>query len=252
METERFEDKIKQQLQAREIAPSAGSWEKLSDKLDSTQEKKRPVAFWMGIAASIIGGILILSLVFNNSTPSGSPKMVDMPKDEVKIEKTPAESSKEIFTEVQKEAEQVAISENTDELAIPKNNERTSLVKNRGEIVGLDNKALLKEQKISTSIEPTTDKLLDLTINDALANVLAQTKNGETVTDAEVNMLLAEAAAKISQEQYKTDVAVGKVNPEELLQDVEFEMDNSFRDKIFEMLKEGYSKARTAVANRNY
>lgn len=245
----RFEDKIKE-LQAREIAPTSGSWDKLSASLDAKQEKKKPLIFWMGIAATIIGGILILSLVFNNTTPSNSPEIVDVPKEKVNSDKDMELPSKEIFTDKQEVAE-VAISENIEEL-VPENNERTSSIKNREKIVVLNNKALHKSQKVNIAVTSNNDKILELSINDALANVLAKTKNVATVTDAEVNELLAEAASKISQERYKTDYAVGKVNAEDLLQDVEFEMDNSFRDRIFEILKEGYSRARTAVANRNY
>jgi len=72
------------------------------------------------------------------------------------------------------------------------------------------------------------------------------------VTDAEVDKLLEEAARRISLERYSKNYAAGKIDPQDLLLDVEFELDNSFRDKIFDMLKEGYSKAKTAVANRNY
>ncbi|CAM4106651.1 hypothetical protein [Gillisia hiemivivida] len=257
MGTERFEDKIKRQLRDREIAPSAGSWDKLSAKLDETQQKKKPFVLWMGIAASIIGGILILSLVFNNTSPSDSPEMVDVHKEAVKLEENPVETSEEIFTQTQDEVEQVATSEVKKEQITPRSNPTVTPVNqlhqnNREAIAVIDNKSLLNQNSLGISIETTTDKILDLKLNDALTNVIANVENRATVTDAEVNKLLAEAAAKISRERYKTDFAVGKVNPQELLQDVEFEMDNSFRDKIFEILKEGYSKARTAVANRNY
>jgi hypothetical protein len=257
MGTERFEDKIKRQLQNREISPSAGSWDKLSAKLDTPQERKRPFVLWMGIAASIIGGILILSMVFNSSTISDSPEIVDVPKEEVKLKETPVEASEEIFTQTKGEVVQVAISEEEKEPATPKSNLIVTPVKlsqqnKRKAVAAVDNKSLLKEQTLITPITPASDKILDLTLNDALASVLTQTKNGQAVTDAEVNKLLADAASKISKERYKSDYAVGKVDPQDLLQDVEFEMDNSFRDKIFEMLKEGYSKAKNAVANRNY
>jgi hypothetical protein len=200
---------------------------------------------------------LILSLVFNSSTISDSPEIVDVPKEEVKLKETPVETSEEIFTQAKGEAVKVAISEEEKEPATPKSNFIVTPVKSsqqnkREAVAAVDNKSLLKEQTLITPITPTTDKILDLTLNDALASVLTQTKNGQAVTDAEVNKLLADAASKISEEHYKTDYAVGKVNPQDLLLDVEFELDNSFRDKIFEMLKEGYSKAKNAVANRNY
>ncbi len=257
MGTERFEDKIKRQLRDREITPSAGSWGKLSAKLDATQEKKRPITFWMGIAASIIGGILILSLVFNNLTPSDTPEIVDAPKEEIELDKTPKEFSEEIFTEIQEEVERVAALEVLEDSKTSKLN---SIVapgevadQNNSDVLAvMDNTSLLKVQTLKKPSKVTSDKILDVKLIDAVTSVLTQTENGETVTDAQVNKLLAEAAAKISKERYKTDFAVGKINPQDLLLDVEFEMDNSFRDKIFEILKEGYSKARTAVANRNY
>ncbi|WP_010228911.1 hypothetical protein [Gillisia marina] len=257
METERFEDKIRRQLQDREITPSAGSWDKLSAKLDTTQDKKKPFAFWMGIAASIIGGILILSLAFNNATPSDAPQIVDIPTEKVEAEKTPKEISNEILIETEKEPTQLATSEAKNRPVTPNKKSIVALEKdiqqnNREAVAIIDNESLLKRQSIITSSEITNDNILDLKLTDALTGVITQTENGQTVTDEEINKLLAEAAAKISQDRYKSDFAVGKINAQDLLQDVEFEMDNSFRDKIFEMLKEGYSKAKTAVANRNY
>ena len=258
METERFEDNIKRQLQAREITPSAGSWDKLSAKLEASQEKKKPLAFWMGIAASIIGGVLILSLVFNNSSPLDSPEIVDGPKEELKREDPFRETSEEIYNPTQEETVRVAAKEEVEEEQVAhKSNTSVPPVqnippKNREAVASIEDKAILKEPTIISSSQLPEDAVLDVTLTNALANVFNQTQNGETITDAEVNKLLAEAAAKITRERYKTDFAVGKVNSQDLLRDVEFEMDNSFRDKIFEMLKEGYSKAKTAVANRNY
>ena len=257
MGTERFGDKIKQKLLDREITPSADSWDKLSARLDETQQKKKPIVLWMGIAASIIGGILILSLVFNTSNIADSPTIVDVPKEEVKKKEIPVDTSEEIIIQTQDEVEQVATSEGKKEQIPPRTEPTFTPGKkftpnNREAIAVLDNQSLQNQKMTDISIEPTSNKLLDKKLQNALTGVIASVENNTTITDAEVNKLLAEAAAKISKEQYKSDFAVGKVNAEDLLQDVEFEMDNSFRDKIFDILKEGYSKARTAVANRNY
>jgi len=43
----------------------------------------------------------------------------------------------------------------------------------------------------------------------------------------------------------------GKVDAMALLIEVEDEIDQSFRDRIFKKLKDGLFKARTAIANRN-
>jgi len=259
METERFEDKIKRQMLDREIAPSAGSWDKLSERLDATQEKKRPFILWMGIAATIIGGILILSLVFNNSIPSDSQEVVNTPKDEIKLEETAVETSKEIFIKNQKEKKQFASEKVEDVKRVARTPRSKGVVEEklssqgiREAIAVIDNAILLKEQNVISPTVVSSDKILDVKLNDALASVITQTINGQAVTDAEVNTLLAEAARRISQERYSKDYATGKVDPQDLLLEAEFELENSFRDKIFDMLKEGYSKAKTAVANRNY
>ena len=59
------------------------------------------------------------------------------------------------------------------------------------------------------------------------------------------------AAARISMEK-PVYITGETVDADSLLWDVEMEMDQSFREKVFDIMKEGYLKARTAVANRNY
>ena len=80
--------------------------------------------------------------------------------------------------------------------------------------------------------------------------VVAEVKPGATpVSDLEVDALLYAAMAELEQE--RAAYAVQPVNADELLQEVEYELDQNFRQKVFEVLKEGFSKAKTAVANRN-
>tara|TARA_R100001369_G_scaffold954_4_gene3156 strand:+ start:26638 stop:27411 length:774 start_codon:yes stop_codon:yes gene_type:complete len=257
METERFEDKIKRQMLDREITPSAGSWDKLSASLDVQEKKKKPFVLWMGIAASIISGILVLSLVFNNSNPSALPQIVNTPKEEVKIEKAPIETSEEIFAETIKEEQQVAVSEEKRESINPGINKNSALENpiqqnNREAVAAIDNSSILNDKSAAEKNLASDNEILNLKLNNALNHVIAQTIKENVVTDAEVDRLLEEAAKKISQERYSKNYATGKVDPQDLLLDAEFELDNSFRDKIFDLLKEGYSKAKTAVANRNY
>ena len=69
------------------------------------------------------------------------------------------------------------------------------------------------------------------------------------ITDAEIDSLL-----RAAQQELFTDKILnseGKVDAMALLTEVEEELDDSFRDQIFEALKQGYLKVRTAVADRN-
>jgi hypothetical protein len=69
------------------------------------------------------------------------------------------------------------------------------------------------------------------------------------VTDAELDSLLRNAQEAIVREQlFNTDKTVNAIA---LLTEVEDELDQSFRTQIFQSLKTGFLKVRTAVADRN-
>ena len=75
-----------------------------------------------------------------------------------------------------------------------------------------------------------------------------ESKNTE-VTDTEIDSLLRQAQREILE-----DKIFGKDNTVDaiaLLADVEKELDKSFRDEIFDALKDGFIKVRTAVADRD-
>ena len=82
-----------------------------------------------------------------------------------------------------------------------------------------------------------------------LAAVLHLENESIQVTDAEVDSLLRVAQFDILKEKVFQDN--GKVDAMALLIEVEDEIDQSFRDRIFKKLKDGLFKARTAIANRN-
>jgi cytoskeletal protein RodZ len=68
METNNFDNKIKNQLEQRTIEPSAKSWEQLRSKLDKKDKKLVPIFWWTTIAATFVGGVLLISFLFNSST----------------------------------------------------------------------------------------------------------------------------------------------------------------------------------------
>ena len=71
-----------------------------------------------------------------------------------------------------------------------------------------------------------------------------------TVSDSEIESLLQLAQKKLAINKIlvekKTTVDAGS-----LLQDVETDLDESFRDKIFNRIVSGYNTVATAVAERN-
>lgn len=104
-------------------------------------------------------------------------------------------------------------------------------------------------ENISEEVVAEVD--LSLKVQELLASISkAEKKSGKRITESEVDALLAEAVKEISKntpEKYSGNF----VDAENLLADVEYDVDQSFRKEVFEFLKEEFKKARTAVATRN-
>ena len=77
MQENNFDKKIREQLERREINPSLNSWDKLNAQLDDKETKSTKKYWWLGIAASFLAGILLTSLVFNDSYVKVTPKVVN-------------------------------------------------------------------------------------------------------------------------------------------------------------------------------
>ena len=93
------------------------------------------------------------------------------------------------------------------------------------------------------------DPLLDDKVNEVLNQVILMEEDKIAVTDAEVDSLLRNAQRELITNNQFTDQY--GVNAADLLAGVEEELDQSFRDQVFEKLKQGFVKVRTAVADRN-
>ncbi|MDO1499629.1 hypothetical protein Q2T40_05710 [Winogradskyella maritima] len=63
----KFEENMKETLEKRTMSPSPELWSKLADRLDEDEKKNRkPVYWWLGIAASV-AVLIMLSIGFFNS-----------------------------------------------------------------------------------------------------------------------------------------------------------------------------------------
>ncbi len=240
----KFEEYIKEKLEAREIAPSADAWHKLADQLGASQKPKSSGYLWYGVAASAIGVLLVSVLYFSsrNQTVTTKVQVVDVAKEAPK---------KIIISEPIVAPFEVEIEE-SDKVELIVANEKAT-VKNQP--IGLK-KQILQIHKVETMSNEiqvaikTSDEVIATKVLEVLAQVEALENKSEVVTDAEVDSLLRQA----QQELFANRVFNkhnNTVDAMALLTEVEDELDQSFRDKIFENLKNGFIKVRTAVANRN-
>jgi len=78
----KFEEHIKDKLKEREIKPTASAWDKISNNLEDSTEKKEKSFYWRGIAASFIG-ILIVSIFYftrEEEKTISDPQVVEIPE----------------------------------------------------------------------------------------------------------------------------------------------------------------------------
>src|SRR5690606_38633788 len=110
--------------------------------------------------------------------------------------------------------------------------------------------------KNSTFAEASIDKKLEETVTNSVVESpspeteLAQKDNQErtknTVTD--IDSLLKKAQQNLAKNTHNKNKTI---DAQALLQDVEEDIEASFRDKVFETLITGYKKVKTAVVERN-
>jgi len=243
----KFEKDFSEKLNKRKIEPKAGNWEELSARLNSEEKSKRPIFWWIGIAATIVGGILIFSILFNKPI-SETPEIVNTPEEEIlkeKIEPQQISFEKPASKEVAKpEKASVKPVENIFSKKEPVANTQLTSMGKPQETPKTENNhtqkdpELMKETKISGIPE------------EVIAEASSKANKTGEITDAEVDALLAEALTKIKGDKIAKSVSEN-IDAKSLLLGVELEMEQSIREKVFDVLKEGYFKARTAVVNRN-
>ena len=254
----KFENDLKDKLEQRKLQPSADAWRNLQKRLDVDQNKKSNKDFWwFAIAASFVG-ILIVSSVFFNKDQSDTIKPTLVNTEEQQVPK----ANEKFVLQIKKETEIVVENPNTKK---DKPVTKKSLTKKASESNSqLQQKALIKgetkaivvqsESKINTretAVKPMGKlSFEDIKIQEVVAQVEALKKANLTVSDAEINALLDQAQKEISLHKLYNETTK-KVDANALLEDVEADLEQSFRDRAFKAIKSGYKYVKTAVVERN-
>ena len=256
----KFEEQLKDKLEQRTIEPSSNTWQKLSDKLDANESKKNNKGFWyLGIAASIVGIILITNLFNKGNINIVEPTIVNTnnnysePININSEDKIVTKDKKMLFNETEKAASE-NITRETHKKQLNKkpalkqklNKEQHKLILNKtDEMVVAKN---LKETSKEAIIKPLSFE--DKKANEVVAQIQTMQQSRE-VTNAEIDALLNAAQREISfKKLYNENTKTIDANA--LLLSVENDIEElSFRTRVFEMLKTGYNEVKTVVANRN-
>jgi hypothetical protein len=241
----KFEKQLKEQLQNREIKPSESAWDRISQQLEVSRTPKSIRFQWYAIAAGFIAILFVSVLNFTREEPLIVPEteITDVKKDAIPLNSLPEVSPEEMLlrdnrtmdAEVEEEKSILNISKKNSNKAL-----RDALASSK------DKEANMK--KVASPFN-TSEELIDTKIAEIVAQVEMLEKTYSTVTDAEIDLLLRGAQRQILEDKiFRGDKSVDAMA---LLADVEDELDRSFRDQIFDALKDGFLKVRTAVADRN-
>lgn len=250
-----FEENIKDKLNRRTILPSQESWSKLSGKLEK-KEKKSTRKFWlMGVAASFLIGVFLTSLLFKAAK-------IDIEKQQV-VEETKL-IEKEKIVPVSSE-----IIQEQELMPLVKNNDLVEVTDSPKALKSTEQKSIKtsakKDQSTATvaSETPTTTKTeitekeqqlfivqeIDKKAQQVVDQVKELSENRE-VTDAEIDELIRKAQLEIRTRSIFEEQK-NKVNAQALLQDVEADLDQSFRERIFIAIENGFSQVKSAVSFMN-
>lgn len=255
----KFEEQLKDKLEKRNLSPSADGWTKLSERLDAEEQKsKNPWFWWMGIAASLIIMLAIAVQTFGSKDIEDiTPQLVEDESIENKIEELQPNLNNT-------KAVELAVEDNhskKDEV----NNEANEQPKIINYKSVTNKKPKAKSQLAAASINEKTNaeeynkekKEQPILIHqpeikeNAVAKTIKEFKGeNRTVTDREVDSLLKLASKELFKDKLQKET-IKTVDANTLLQDVEEEMGQSFRSKVFDALKDSYETVKTAVAERN-
>jgi len=274
MEPGKIEEQIRKRLEERSIAPSASAWDRLEQRLGKERKTPKPGRGWWYAVAAVFTGAVILLAVFN--TNETSLELVDADKgfEELKEPKAvlPVDQSAVEISSVPVRTEEPEQRRPRQEVREVKTQEVVkrspaapvaSRMADKKESNPLDESVELEvtaittteevdqSNKVKASNKSAADKaFFERKVGDVVVQVQAMEQRGE-VTAGEVDRLLLEAQRELSGRRILNSTS-GKVDPRVLLSEVESELEQSFREKVFEALGQGFKKIRTAVVERNY
>jgi hypothetical protein len=238
MEPNNFDNNVQQKFNSREIEPSAQAWDRLDAMLTVAEEKKQPKNyFWLKIAASFLlfSGMGYVFFQQNQELEVSQPtnevvKTIETPTNEV---------------ENSNDAAIIISPETQNELAIATPKTTNSVTKK----VSKPNDNSVYKSKLDSYLAITEIQNEVIANNENKTQQKEQTNQTPTYNYVNPETLLAEVQGnkklKGNTNTYKSTL---KVNPNDLLNSVESELDQSFKDKALTKFKQ----AKSVIVNRNY
>ena len=229
MQSNKFDNQIREKLNARTIEPNAKSWDRLDAMLSVQEEKKPRKGFlWLYIAASFFVffglGVFLFNSDKNIEINTQNPVLVAVDKTIDSVEKNKAE-------EILIESQQPVVVQNEINLSKSVNSikEKTTIFNKSNSVQESDNKA-----NPTYNLQPTTSSAYKYISPE---NLLAEVQNEKKNLSSESNV------------SKKPSV---KIDANALLSKVEKELDESYRETTLDKLNKNFNAVKSAIVNRNY
>lgn len=242
MEPNNFEKDFRDKLNERKIEPSNKAWDRL-DAMLSVAEEKKPITIdsnkkskrkWLYIAASFIGFLLVGTVFFNqNKNAVEVPKTVVVEKEIEKQSVTKAAVNNNDSIKAEN-----AVAEKTSEVS------EKALTKKDKQTPQILNKTIKNEsnQIAESSIIIKNNQEKQSAGNQVLITENAKNSNVDQLLETAENKVLAESSTK------KAKV---KINASDLLNQVDGELELSFREKMITKVNKNFQDVKVALSNRN-
>lgn len=235
MEPNNFEKDFREKLNQRTIEPSDSAWDRLDSMLSVAEEKKQPEKKnkWLYVAASIVGLLLVTTFFLNQKK-----SVVEMPQNTIVVKENVKKDT------VAKTALEVIDSGKT-EVAISEKTPAQNSIKDQINLNSKPNKTIKNESN------QIAESSVIIKNNQEKQSINTKTSVTETPKKETVDQLL-EAAEKsvVADNPVKTKTKV-RVNANDLLNQVDGELELSFREKVITKVNKNYQTVKVALANRN-
>jgi hypothetical protein len=228
MKSEEFDKQVRTMLGSREIEPSATAWDRVRSGLDEAggnNNRRRYPAYVAACVVAVVAGLMVLLL-------KSEPRVQNYPV--VQEERSQPENVPE------KASEPVVLPDES---------------RHGGGALAVRPAAVKEElaEKPAEAHVPAPRESVAMAAGNLKAGVALKAiassseKGSRAVSEAEIDSLLSRARTVLDHENTGRS---SRVNAATLLEDVEEELDQNFKDKALETVKKQFIRLRTAVAER--
>ena len=239
MEPNNFEKDFREKLNQRKIEPSDKAWDRLDAMLSIAEEKKpKKKNKWLYVAASIVAFLLVGTFFFNQKENT-----VKIPKNTVVIEENIKKDSVENQNRITADPieKQIVTSE------------KESTQNRENSIKEEEEKKLI--QKSNQTIKNENNQIAESSViikkNQQSQSVNNQISVPEIPKKETTDQLLNTAEKTVVAENSAKPKSKIKINANDLLDQVDGELELSFREKVIAKVNKNYQTVKVAVANRN-